>query len=91
MTSTWIGRQRVAILATLFFSCKGIRCVHSLRHRCTCTHTWYKNKTCEDGSTLASTFRLLSIFTVEGLKYNCVGSTKQHHTARPKSSQDNTT
>jgi hypothetical protein len=52
--------------------------------RCTCTHTWYKNKTCEDGSTLASTFRLLSIFTVEGLKYNCVGSTKEHHTSRPK-------
>jgi len=65
--------------------------VHSLRHRCTCTHTWYKNKTCEDGSTLASTFRLLSIFTVEGLKYNCVGSTKEHHTARPKASEHNTT
>ena len=46
-------------------------------HRCTCTHTWYKNKTCEDGSTLASTFRLLSIFTVEGLKYNCIGSKKK--------------
>ena len=37
MTSTWIGRQRVAILATLFFSCKGVRYVNSLRV-CTDAH-----------------------------------------------------
>ena len=40
--------------------------------------------------TLTSTFRLLSIFTVAGLKYNCIGSTKQHHMPGPKATQDNT-
>lgn len=46
-------------------------------------HTWYTTKTCEHGDAVISTFRLLSIFTVAGLKYNCIKSTK-HHTARPR-------